>query len=377
MKNKFFTVVIILAIALFLAPASWGQQQQQQEQKYEFKIDCQVKRTPAKSQGATSTCWCFAGTSLLESECIRKTGQEIELSEMFTVRHVYPRKADNFIRLRGAATFGGGSMPFHVPMSVMVNGIVPDEVYSGLQPDQTRHNHRQLHTELQATLEPAFKTGITQEWQKEFTDILDKHLGEPPQSFKYNGKTYTPQTFAQDALQLDMNDYIVISSFTHHPFYQRFRLEVNDNFDYYDDFYNVPLDELEQIADYALKNGYSFVWNGDISEPGWKSRQGYAVIDDPNSEDPGKELKVNQEIRQEGFDHRKTTDDHAMHTVGLAHDQEGNKYYLTKNSSGSDGPYEGHVYISCSYTRAKMLFMVVNRNAVPQDFARKLRIIRR
>ena len=371
MKNKTFAVVVVVIAALLLSPGVWGQEK---PIKYEFKIDHQVKRTPAKSQGATSTCWCFAGTSLLESECIRKTGQEIELSEMFTVRHVYPRKADNYIRLRGAATFGGGSMPFHVPLSVMVNGIVPDEVFSGLLPDQTRHSHGKLHSELRATLEPAFKTGVTDEWRREFTEIIDKHLDEMPTSFEYKGKTYTPQTFARDVLQLDMNDYVVISSFTHHPFYQRFRLEVNDNFDYYDDFYNVPLDELEAIADHALQNGYSFVWNGDVSEAGWKSREGFAVIDDPETDQPGKENEITQQIRQDGFDFRKTTDDHAMHTVGLAHDQFGNKYYLTKNSSGPGGPYQGHVYISRSYTRAKMLFMVVNRNAIPPELARKIRI---
>ena len=369
MKQK-IQLLIFCLIGMLLLPATLAAQE-----KYEFVNDCQVKRTPAKNQASTSTCWCFAGTSLMESEYIRKSGKEIDLSEMFTVWNVYQDKANIYIRRRGAATFGPGSMPFHVPLYAAQHGIVPDEVFTGLKEGQDRHNHRQLHSALRETLEPAFKTGITKEWQNQFTEILNTQLGPKPDTFEYQGKTYTPKSFVTDFLQLDMNDYVVISSYTHHPFYEKFCLEINDNFDYYDDFYNLPLDELMAVADHALENGYSFVWNGDVSERGWQSRQGHAIIDDPESDDFGKELKITQQIRQDGFDQRQTTDDHAMHTVGLAHDQFGHKFYLTKNSHGADsGPFHGHVYISEAYTRAKMLFMVVNKNAVPKEIARKLNI---
>jgi len=369
MKQK-TQILAICLIGLLLLPDTLSAQE-----KYEFENDSQVQRTGAKNQASTSTCWCFAGTSLLESEYLRKTGKEIDLSEMFTVWNVYQDKANSYIRRRGDATFGPGSMPFHVPLYAAKHGVVPDELFTGLQEGQERHNHRNLHSALRDTLEPAFKTGITKDWQNQYTEILDTQLGEKPDRFEYQGKTYTPKSFATDFLQLDMNDYIVISSFTHHPFYEKFCLEINDNFHFYDDFNNLPLDELMAVADNALKNGYSFLWNGDVSEPGWRPPQGHAIIDDPDSDQFGEELKITQQIRQDGFDLRKSTDYHAMHTVGLAHDQLGNKFYLTKNSYGPDsGPFQGHVYISESYTRAKMLFMVVNKNAVPRDLARKLRI---
>ena len=217
--------------------------------------------------------------------------------------------------------------------------------------------------------------------------MLDAYLGKPPETFVYAGKEFTPQSFFSDYMNLDLDNYIEITSYTHHPFYQKFRLEIPDNWSHGTDYYNVPVDDLERIVDHSLKNGFSVAWDGDWSEKYFDDRvEGVALVpriaweDQTKTEkesdimEPIEENEINQEYRQKTFDNFTTTDDHLMHIVGLAHDQNGAKYYLTKDSFGTDRIYKGYLYLSKSYFRLKTLFIMINKRALPNDIKRKLNI---
>jgi len=253
--------------------------------------------------------------------------------------------------------------------------------------DEKRHNHSEMVTVLRAVADAVLKRRgkrVTPRWLEAYEAVLDVYLGKPPENFTYTGKTFTPRGFA-DSLGLNLDDYIELTSYSHHPFYKQCRIELPDNWTYNNKYYNVPIDDLEGIVDYALKNGHSFVWDGDVSEKEFSSRKlGYAIVPEKSYEDktaaeqeesitePVKEKEVTQELRQKTFDNFTTTDDHLMHIVGLAQDQKGNKYYLTKNSSGTDRKNEGYVYMSRAYFRLKTMVVMMNKHALPDDIKAKL-----
>jgi len=348
---------------------------------FEFTIDHEVKRTSVKSQNKTGTCWCFATISLLEAEAIRNGSGELDLSEMFVVRNVYPHKARSFVRLHGQASFSEGALSHHTLNSIKNYGIVPDNVYPGKDDPEAEHSHGDMVEELTENLKKPLKRSWLQahpNWIEEFTATVDSHLGSVPAEFDYNGKQYTPETFRDEVLRLNMDDYITLVSFEYYPFYEKCRYEAPDNWDFDSNFYNVPIDDLEEIADRALKNGYSFAWGGDVGERGHNGQRGFAIVtEDPDidtdqMESPVEEKEITQQGRQDDFDDYSSTDDHSMHTVGLAHDQNGTKYYLTKNSGETDNEYKGYLYLSRSYFRSKILHLVVHKDALSSDMAQKL-----
>jgi len=359
--------IIILLIALVTPFASFAQKKTVKPSPGGddpvFKTITEHKATSVKDQARTSTCWCFATTSFIESELLRTGKGEFDLSEMFIIRYNYfDRIRNNYLRLGKGNTDEGGQS--HDWFKVFVqSGIVPDDVYPGLNYGSVKHNHRELNSYLKAVAQTS--TDLRKESEQYLSiinSILDTYLGKIPQSFTYNGVSYTPQSFAR-SLEINPADYVEITSLTHFPFYTKGVLEVPDNWRM-ESFYNVPVDELIAIMDHALKNGYTVNWDGDTSEDGFSNRKGYAQFSSSN---------VTQEMRQEMFENFTTTDDHLMHITGISEDQQGNKFYITKNSWGPESnKFGGYLNMSEQYVRAKTLFIMVHKNSIPPSIKSKL-----
>ncbi len=344
--------------------------------QYEFTRVKEAGCTSVKDQARTGTCWSFATCSFLESELIRIKQEALDLSEMFIVRNIYKDKAYNYVMRQGKANFGQGSLAHDFTKSVARYGIVPEAVYSGLINGQERHNHGKLVGELKHYLDSIItKRSPSPDWEDQIDKILTAHIGSYPSSFKHKGKTYTPETFAM-SLGLDSKDYISITSYTHHPFYERFVLEIPDNYSN-ESYYNVPMEEMEAIVDNAIHQGYTVAWDGDVSEKGFSQKEGLAVLPS-NAETknlfnkPAAEPRVTQELRQETFECYATTDDHLMHLVGIVKDQNGKKYYKIKNSWGKKGRFSGYLYMSAPYFRLKTVGVMVNKKSVPENIAKKM-----
>lgn len=359
-----------------------------------------IAHSPVRDQNKSGTCWCFAGTSFFENEILRKTGRNVDLSQMFTVRHCYDDKAQKYQRMGGTINFAQGGSVMDIPYVWQRYGAVPAEAYTGLQYGEEKHDHYEMADLLESYMKAIVKPGrkkLTTAWRAGLDGILDAYLGELPETFTYEGKTYTPRSFA-DAMGLDMADYIPVTSFSHHPFYTQFPVEVADNW-LWANYYNVPLDELKAIVDNSLEKGYTLVWAADVSEPGFQWSKGYALM--PKGKDaadmegtelsrwvklsdkdreaerftitgPCEEIVVTQESRQEGFDNLETTDDHGMIIVGYATDQEGNRYYKVQNSWDTNQLYDGYFYVSEPYLLAKTIDILVHRDAIPAPIRKKL-----
>jgi bleomycin hydrolase len=391
--SKVFVLVIILALIPFSATAK-KKKDKKEKPVYQFKVETEVKRTPVKNQYRTGTCWCFSTLSFLESEVLRKGKEEIDLSVMYIVRHTYPHKAMNYVRLHGKAVHDQGGQAHDVMDQLRRYGIVPESVYPGMNIDEKRHNHGEMMSVLQGVVDGVLKrrgSRITPRWMEAYEAVLDVYLGKVPQSFTYKEKTFTSKSFAADYLQINPDDYVEFTSYSHHSFYKKCRLELPDNWSYDDNYYNVPIDDLERIADFALRNGYSLVWDGDVSEKDYSkgrsrtaSGTGYAIVPEKDYEDmtkaerkkevtePVKEKEITQELRQKTFNNFTTTDDHLMHIVGIAHDQLGTKYYLTKNSGGVDRANNGYIYLSRAYYRLKGMAILVHKDSIPPDIKDKI-----
>lgn len=356
--------------------------------------------TSVKDQNKSGTCWSFSGISFVEDELLRKGAKDIDLSEMFIVRQCYIDKAINFVRYYGNANFGEGGGLLDVPYVFNKYGMLPEEAYTGLQYGEEKHNHGELAAILTAYLKEVVKNPnkkLSTAWLKGYVGILDAYLGKVPETFAYKGKTYTPKTFAE-SLNLNMDDYLAVTSFSHHDFYKPFVLEVPDNW-LHGLYHNVPLSDLQQIVDKAIDKGYTVLWAADVSEKGFHWYDGVALmpkvdrnkemsgtelskwvkLKDSEKEDqlydfsgPVEEIEVTQEVRQEGFDNYETTDDHGMVIVGKAVDQKGNRYYKVKNSWDSEQVYGGYFYVSEPYFLAKTMSIMVNKNAVPKECLEKL-----
>lgn len=381
---KYLKPIFLVFSLLLIYTIGFAREKKTEPAAYVFKIDHQVKHTPIKSQDTTGTCWCFSTISFLESELLRLGREEIDLSEMFIARQTYPHKALNYIRLHGKATFSQGGLCHDVFETIKNVGIVPEEVYPGNRNEKNRHHHTEMFTVLKSMIDAVLKKGVTSNWKAAFEAVLDIYLGQPPETFSYNGKIYTPQSFAAEFLPLNLNNYIELTSFTHHSFYQQFRLEIPDNWSCNSRYFNVPIDDLERIVDYALKNGHSIAWDGDFSEKNYATKKtGYAIVpldrkDEKAAEEEQEitrlipEKVITQELRQKTFDNFSTVDDHLMHIVGIAHDQAGTKFYLAKDSWDTTGKYQGYIYLSRSYFRLKTISIMMNREALPDDIKLKL-----
>lgn len=358
--------------------------------------------TSVKDQNSTGTCWSFSGISFLEDELLKNGKGEYDLSEMFVARQCYIDKAKRYVRYGGTVNFAEGGSLLDVPYVYDEYGMIPEEIYSGLNYGEEKHNHGELSAILQAYLKEIVKNPnkkLSTAWLNGFIGILDAYLGKVPEQFTYKGKSYTPKTFAAE-LGLKTEEFIPITSFTHHPFYKPFVLEVADNW-INGQYYNVKLDEMKTIVDEAIDKGYTVLWAADVSEKGFKWYDGVALMPkvDRNKERTGTELakwvklkssekenelydfhgpveeiEVTQESRQEGFDNYETTDDHGMVIVGKAVDQKGNKYYKVKNSWDTDQIYQGYFYVSETYFLAKTMSILVNKKAIPSSVLKKLGI---
>lgn len=365
-----------------------------------FTREIELKCSEVKAQGKTGTCWCFATTSFMESELIRLGKGDIGLSEVFVIRNAYPSKAWHYYRNQAAVVWSPGGQAHDWIDTVKAHGIVPREAYTGLLPGEKEHNHGELHNGMKAFMDVVAKgRQPSDHFPAVLASMMDIYLGQAPATFTFQGKSYTPHSF-RDSLGMNLDDYVELSSLTHHPMYQPFRLEVQDNWSQNARYYNVPLDELEAVMNHALRTGYTFVWDGDMSEKSFDQKNlGYAFL--PKEVDPlepakgqgtdgdkGKpgatklealkpelEMDVTPELRQKAFDDFRTTDDHLMHIVGLAKDQDGTPFFMTKNSWGAkSGPNKGYVYMSRQFVRMKTLAIMVNKNAIPAGIAAKLGI---
>ncbi len=334
-----------------------------------------------ENQCATGTCWSFATISFLESEIIRKGNKPVDLSEMYNVRINYARKLDSYVRYQGKQQFGPGGLSHDVTDVLKDFGIVPESAYSGFLAGQKEYNHGALDVILESLAKGVLENKLNEksnDWKVSVDGILDANIGKMPTEFEYDGKKYTPASF-RDAMKVNANDYVSITSFTHHPFYTQFVLEVPDNWAK-GSFYNVPLGEMQQILDNAIDNGYTLAWDADVSEKGFSFSEGVAVLPEATAskEDMWKnvvvEKSVTQQNRQEAFDQFKTTDDHLMHITGKAKDQNGNIFYMTKNSWGTENIYNGYQYVSTNYFQMKTISIMVHKDAVPNELKKKLGI---
>ena len=363
-----------------------------------------VKSTPVKDQNKSGTCWSFSGIGMLEDEILRKGGPETDLSEMFVVRNCYIDKAKRLMRMYGDSNFAQGGQVGDVLYVLDKYGAMPEEAYAGLNYGDKKHSHYEMAEAmdgyLRGVLRNAKKKGnhLTDAWLPGFIGILDAYFGPVPEKFTYKGKEYTPESYAA-SLGLNPKDYIGITSFTHHPFYEAFAVEIPDNW-LQDKSMNVPMEELQQIVDNALENGYRVAWAADVSEGGFKWKEGYAIIpaevDEANMTDsevskwvklddkardakrfekkgPQKEITVTQEMRQKHFDNWETTDDHGMVLEGIATDQEGNRYYKVRNSWDTNQVYGGYFYVSMPYFLDKTISVMLNKEAVPKSIAKKFK----
>jgi bleomycin hydrolase len=354
---------------------------QENEKEYQFTDKIRLETTSVKDQGKSGTCWCFATVSFLETELIRMGKPEYDLSEMFLVHHAYEKKARKYIRYHGNNNFGQVGQAHDAMIELSQHGIVPEEVYSGIiYGDDNTHRHYEMASVLKSMVKTLVKnrrSKLSPVWDEAYGSILDSYMGVPPKEFKYKGENYTPQSFAEN-LGINPNDYVELTSFSHHPFYESVILEVPDNWSH-DPYYNVPLDELMEIMDYSIEEGYSVVWDGDVSSEGFSHRSGIAVL--PENEDdnfkmhPVTEKSIDQEYRQKMFNNFTMTDDHLMHLTGIGEDQNGQKYYLTKNSWDSDSnEYGGYLYMSDPYVRLNTIAIMVHKEAIPDEIAEKLGI---
>ncbi len=392
---------ITCSMVLFASFSAMYGQEGQKEEGYQFTTVKEVKITPVKNQNRTGTCWSFSGVGLIEAELLRTGKGEYNLSEMFIANHSYKDKADKFVRLHGKLNFAQGGSFADVIYVFKHYGAVPGELYKGLEYGQDNHVHGELAEVATAYVNAVIKNRdkkLSTAWKKGFDGVIDTYLGKLPETFTYQGKQYTPKSFGE-SLGLNFDDYVSLTSYTHHPFYSQFPLEIEDNWRWAPS-YNLPIHELMEVLDHAINNGYTIAWGSDVSEKGF-TRNGIAVAADIEAlessgsdqarwvglsqterdaevkklvEKPCKEIEVTQELRQQAYDNYQTTDDHGMLIYGIAKDQTGKKFYMVKNSWGTESKYKGHWYASEAYVAYKTMNIVLHKDALPKTIQSKLGI---
>lgn len=399
--KKFFFLMAALFVAATVSAQDDKTEQKPEDEGFVFTTVKQIPITSIKDQHRSSTCWSFSTMAFFEAEILREKGLTVDLSEMYLVSNSMCERAELFVRLHGNATFAPGGA-FADGIALLRNhGIVPQSAMPGIMygeyPQDTLPVHKELDAVSRAFLNAIVNgnmTRLTPSWKVAFRGIYDAYLGKCPEVFEYEGKKYTPQSF-QQYLGLNPDDFVSVTSFTHHPFYSQFAIEIEDNWRH-SLSYNVPLNEFMDIIDNALNNGYTVAWGADVSEDGF-TRDGIAVVPDaalsvqelgsdmahwlklPKADTrkqltskPLPEREITQLLRQQGFDNYETTDDHGMLIYGIARDQNGKEYYMVKNSWGKAGKYDGIWYVSKAFVRYKTINIVVNKKAIPSDISNRM-----
>ena len=345
-----------------------------------FQKIVQWDANPVESQGRTGTCWSFSTSSFLESELIRTGKGTHNLSEIFIARQVYLNKADNYVRRHGKTQFGEGSLGHDLLNAIEDYGVVPNEIFNGLQTESEVHNHSELASILEAYVKAIVSNKgkkLTPLWEKGYSALLDIYLGEYPETFEYEGENYTPHSFAS-YLGIKAKNYISLTSYLHEPFYTDFILGIPDNWDN-GTFQNIPLNDLVELSKTALKNGFTIEWDADVSNNGFNSKEGIAIAPlegvEPNFKITAEEMNVTSEIRQVYFDNYTVNDDHLMHIVGLVEGVDGKEYFVVKNSWGDENgleDYKGHILVSEAYFKLNTISVLLHRDGIANSIIRKL-----
>ena len=412
MKKNILLAAALISIAAVAQPPQPPQgpmgpmpRPEDKNEGFQFTVVKENPITSVKNQASSGTCWCFSSLSFIESEAIRinklKEADYPDLSEMFVVSHAYADKAVKYIRVDGKLNYAQGSSFGDLIYVLRDYGIVPDEVMTGLNYGTDRHMHGELEAGLKGYMDGILKNPnrkLTPAWKKGLQGILDAYLGPIPEKFTYKGKEYTPKSYFE-TLNVNLDDYLDFTSWTHLSYYEKHPVEVEDNWRW-EQAYNVPMDDMMAIIDNAIENGYTVAWASDVSEQGF-TRDGIGIVPDmeaiqkqaqqagsdqqrwvgatpqgqrPTFNKPVPELTITPELRQEGYDNKTTTDDHGMQIYGIAKDQNGTKYYMVKNSWGETGKYKGLWYVSEAYVKYKTMDFMVHKDAIPKDIRKKLGI---
>ena len=389
--------IFVLALGMLFATGAMAQ-----EAELEFSVVKENPITSIKNQNQAGTCWCYSSLAFIESELLRMGKGEYDFSEMFIVHNTYLDRAEKAVRTHGDVSFAQGGSFYDVIYGMEAFGLVPE---AEMRPGVMYGKELSVHNELSAVSDAvvaAIAEGKHRSlqvspdgellWKKAITAIHDIYLGERPEKFTYNGVEYTPKSF-YDSLGLNADDYVSLTSYTHHPFYTSFAIEIPDNWRWAQS-YNLPIDELMEVFDNAIMNGYTVAWGSDVSEAGF-TRMGTAVLPEEaagndlqgsdmakwlnlteeekkNTPKPTTQKWCTQEERQIAYDNWETTDDHGMLIYGIAKDQNGTEYYMVKNSWGEAGTYKGIWYASKAFVRYKTMNIIVNKNALPKDIRKKL-----
>ncbi|MES2618804.1 MAG: C1 family peptidase [Bacteroidota bacterium] len=390
---------VVLSLTILLTVSVYAQDTIRNKKNggYLFKMMANCEANDVQDQSRTSTCWSFSSLSFFESELMRMGKGKHNLSEMFVVRNAYVGKAEMYVRMNGFHNFGPGGAFHDLPWVIRRYGIMPEEAYKGLNYGTAKHNHAEMDAVLKGVVD-AVKGNpqgrLTTSWKEAFAGAVDAYLGKVPTNFTYQGKNYTPMSFS-NSLGLNMDDYVSLTSFTHHPYYSQFAIEVPDNWAMVQS-YNLPLEELQSVAEHAITKGYTWAWAADVSEKGFSFKNGVAIVPVHDSlitqvgkdskgfndagaqrtgnafDKPMTEKNITDSVRQVAFDNYETTDDHGMHATAIVVDQNGNKYFKIKNSWGTGNDCAGYLYCSMPYFRYKTLNIYIHKSALPKDIAKKL-----
>lgn len=365
-----------------------GNESDSAKKKFTFTHIIDLDNTSVKNQGRSGTCWSYSTNSFLESEMSRIGKDPVDIAEIYTARCVYQDKADNYVRMHGKLEYGDGGACHDVINMYAKYGALPQDVYTGLNYGTEKNQFGEMQAILKGMLDAVVSNPnhkITPNWKEAFNKVLDVYVGEVPEKFKWNGKEYTPRTFADKVIGINPSDYVEFSSFKYQPYYKKSILMVPDNWSF-DKVYNVKMDDITTIIDNALENGYTVAWATDVSEKyfSWKNgvafvpEKDWADMEDEERDDlfngPKDDRKITEDMRQEAFDNYTTTDDHGMHIVGLAKDQNGKEYYIVKNSWGEKNDYEGYIYVTKPYVLYKTTAFLVNKGAVPSKIKSKINL---
>ena len=388
MTKKILSVLVLMGAGQLFAQdnlinALANNQGKDVQKYYQIKPIFALGVTDVKDQGHSGTCWSYTGASFLESEMMKKKKQPVDLSEIYTARKVYLEKAINYLRMHGALTWGDGGELHDIINIYRKYGAVPQSVYTGLINGATVNNFNEMQKDLEGYLKGIVESEkVPADWKQIFEQKMDTYLGAVPKTFLYNGKMYDPKSFAKEVVGLEDEKYIEMLSVEHKPKYQNTLMAVPDNWSY-DYAFNVSMEDIVRTIDYALSKGYTVAWAADVSEKYFSWKNGLALVPEKDYKDLTEaeqkdyfhvywnEKEITPALRQQGFDNYETTDDHAMHIVGLAKDQKGREYYIVKNSWGADNDNKGYLYVSKNYVRYKTMSILVNQKGIPKDLLKK------